>query len=270
MDAGSERAFEWFVRERSAALYRTAYLVTGDAHQAEDLLQSAFERAYRRWRRIRSMEYPEAYVRRMVVNLANDRRRFRRGRDEVALEEARRAMRRRLLVPAVVALVGVLATGSLTLARGRIQPGRSARIEPTSQTTPPARVEVDGGRGQPAHHSDPPAGAATAPAGQPSQAGGRASAEGCVRVRGPLPATVRAALLAEATRVLEAARYEVAGTLDSVERLDFAANSGRIACCRPRGPWSAWSTAAPGWSLRRWSAPPSLTRSAPWCWPLGW
>jgi hypothetical protein len=56
MDADSERAFEQFVRERSAALFRMAYLVKGDAHQAGDLLQSAFERAYRRWRRIRSMD----------------------------------------------------------------------------------------------------------------------------------------------------------------------------------------------------------------------
>jgi hypothetical protein len=35
MDADSERAFEQFVRERSAALFRTAYLVTGDAPQTE-------------------------------------------------------------------------------------------------------------------------------------------------------------------------------------------------------------------------------------------
>lgn len=87
MDADSERAFERFVEERSMALFRTAYLVAGDAHQAEDLLQSALEQAYRRWRRIRSMQYPEAYVRRVIVNLANDRRRVRRA-TEVALEEA--------------------------------------------------------------------------------------------------------------------------------------------------------------------------------------
>ena len=87
MDAGSERAFEQFVEERSMALFRTAYLVAGDVHQAEDLLQSALEQAYRRWRRIRTMEYPEAYVRRVIVNLACDRRRGRR-KVEVALEEA--------------------------------------------------------------------------------------------------------------------------------------------------------------------------------------
>jgi hypothetical protein len=37
MDADSERAFEQFVQQRSAALFRTAYLLCGDAHQAEDL-----------------------------------------------------------------------------------------------------------------------------------------------------------------------------------------------------------------------------------------
>jgi RNA polymerase sigma-70 factor (sigma-E family) len=87
MDAGGERAFKEFVEERSMALFRTAYLVTGDVHQAEDLLQSALEQAYRRWRRIRAMEHPESYVRRVVVNLACDRRRSRRGK-EVSLEEA--------------------------------------------------------------------------------------------------------------------------------------------------------------------------------------
>jgi RNA polymerase sigma-70 factor (sigma-E family) len=87
MDAGSERSFEQFVEERSMALFRTAYLVAGDVHQAEDLLQSALEQAYRRWRRIKTMEYPESYVRRVLVNLACDKRRGRRG-TEVTLEEA--------------------------------------------------------------------------------------------------------------------------------------------------------------------------------------
>jgi RNA polymerase sigma-70 factor (sigma-E family) len=86
MDAGSEHAFEEFVDQRSVALFRTAYLVAGDVHQAEDLLQSALEQAYRRWRRIRDMEHPEAYVRRVIVNLACDRRRSRKA--EVALDEA--------------------------------------------------------------------------------------------------------------------------------------------------------------------------------------
>jgi RNA polymerase sigma-70 factor (sigma-E family) len=71
--------FEEFVAARSRSLFRTAYLLTGSRESAEDLLQSALERAYPRWRRIRRAEQPEAYVRRMIVNLANDGWRRRRG-----------------------------------------------------------------------------------------------------------------------------------------------------------------------------------------------
>jgi DNA-directed RNA polymerase specialized sigma24 family protein len=95
MDAGSERAFEDFVEDRMMALFGTAYLLVGDVHQAEDLLQSALEKAYRRWRRIATMEYPEAHVRRVIVNLANDRWRRRRRTTEVALDEAEGASRPR-------------------------------------------------------------------------------------------------------------------------------------------------------------------------------
>jgi len=87
MDAAGERAFAEFVRDRSMALYRTAYLIAGDAHHAEDLLQSALERAYRRWRRIGAMDHPEAYVRRIIVNLATDRWRGRRYVTELPLDE---------------------------------------------------------------------------------------------------------------------------------------------------------------------------------------
>jgi hypothetical protein len=38
------------------ALFGTAYLLVGDVHQAEDLLQSALEKACRKWRRIQAME----------------------------------------------------------------------------------------------------------------------------------------------------------------------------------------------------------------------
>lgn len=65
--------FAEFVREVSPRLLRTAYLLNGNQHIAEDLVQEALERACRRWRRIAATEAPEAYVRRIVVNLANDR-----------------------------------------------------------------------------------------------------------------------------------------------------------------------------------------------------
>ena len=72
--------FVGFVEQRSAALFRTAFMLTGDPHTAEDLLQEALEKACRHWRRVADSDSPEAYVRRIVVNLANDRwRRLRRG-----------------------------------------------------------------------------------------------------------------------------------------------------------------------------------------------
>ena len=56
MDRDSEADFHDFVVSRSPALLGTAYLLTGDRHRAEDLLQSALAKALRHWSRIR----PEA------------------------------------------------------------------------------------------------------------------------------------------------------------------------------------------------------------------
>lgn len=59
-----EAGFNAFVAARSAALGRTAYLLTGDHHLAEDLLQTALLQAARHWERIHTA--PEAYVRRVL------------------------------------------------------------------------------------------------------------------------------------------------------------------------------------------------------------
>jgi RNA polymerase sigma-70 factor (sigma-E family) len=64
----STRDFEEFVRGRSTALLRTAYLLTGNRSAAEDLLQSVLERVYRRWPSI--SDSPDAYVRRALANAA--------------------------------------------------------------------------------------------------------------------------------------------------------------------------------------------------------
>jgi RNA polymerase sigma-70 factor (sigma-E family) len=65
--AEHEEAFGLFVAARSRHLLQTAYLLTGDRHRAEDLLQTALTRAYLRWDRI-SAEDPEGYVRRILAN----------------------------------------------------------------------------------------------------------------------------------------------------------------------------------------------------------
>jgi len=63
--------FEGFVAASSDRLVRTAYLLTGDAGHAEDIVQSALLRTARRWRSARRS--PEAYARTVVANLAKDR-----------------------------------------------------------------------------------------------------------------------------------------------------------------------------------------------------
>jgi RNA polymerase sigma-70 factor (sigma-E family) len=49
-------------------LYRTTYAVAGEHGLAEDALQSAYAKAFASWRRVRAVDHPEAYVRRMAVN----------------------------------------------------------------------------------------------------------------------------------------------------------------------------------------------------------
>ena len=61
-------------------LFRTAYLLTGDRHDAEDLLQNALARTCGRWSSIRDKGAADAYVRRTMVNLAQ-RQWKRRGRE---------------------------------------------------------------------------------------------------------------------------------------------------------------------------------------------
>lgn len=74
-----ETDFHEFVAARSAALFRGALVLTGNREAAEDLAQETLERACRKWRTIAAKDAPDAYVRRIMVNLANDRwRRFRR------------------------------------------------------------------------------------------------------------------------------------------------------------------------------------------------
>ena len=87
--------FEDFVRARSAALFRTALLLTGQHRaEAEDLLQGALERAYRHWGRVCRAGDPERYVRRILANAAIDRWRRLGRRPEYALpaDPAGRAM----------------------------------------------------------------------------------------------------------------------------------------------------------------------------------
>ncbi|MFY1677092.1 MULTISPECIES: SigE family RNA polymerase sigma factor [unclassified Streptomyces] len=65
----SEAEFTAYVRERRASLYATAYHLTGDRHEAEDLLQSALFSTYRAWDRISDKAAVGGYLRRTMTNL---------------------------------------------------------------------------------------------------------------------------------------------------------------------------------------------------------
>lgn len=71
------REFREFFAPRLPRLLGVAYLLCGDATEAEDLTQIALARAFVAWRRVRDSDYPDAYVRRILVN-ANSRRFSRR------------------------------------------------------------------------------------------------------------------------------------------------------------------------------------------------
>jgi RNA polymerase sigma-70 factor (sigma-E family) len=74
-DKLAEDEFVGFVLGSQVRLRRLAYLVCGDWHRAEDIVQTALAKMYVHWARIRRDEGPEPYARRAVVNAAIDERR---------------------------------------------------------------------------------------------------------------------------------------------------------------------------------------------------
>jgi RNA polymerase sigma-70 factor (sigma-E family) len=70
-----DERFVEFVSARRTRLFRLAYLLTADASAAEDLLQTAMEKTYARWPKVRRMEAPDAYVRKLMVNAVVSARR---------------------------------------------------------------------------------------------------------------------------------------------------------------------------------------------------
>ncbi|MFF8862170.1 RNA polymerase sigma-70 factor, sigma-E family [Streptomyces sp. 1222.5] len=75
--------FQSFVVGRWPRLMRTAFLLTGQQHAAEDLVQSTLEQVYVHWRKVGSADDPEAYVRRVMIN-AHARRHRRRLKEFLA------------------------------------------------------------------------------------------------------------------------------------------------------------------------------------------
>ena len=77
MNAADEADFAAFVATRSAALLSFAHVLTGDRHDAEDVVQTALAATALGWHRLRSKENPEGYVRRAIVTTHLNRQRRR-------------------------------------------------------------------------------------------------------------------------------------------------------------------------------------------------
>ena len=63
--------FEQYMAARQPSLLRTAYLLTGDRHSAEDLVQTALAKLYLSWDKVQRRELVDGYVRRIMVNENN-------------------------------------------------------------------------------------------------------------------------------------------------------------------------------------------------------
>ena len=63
--------FSAYMAARQPSLLRTAYLLTGDRHTAEDLVQTALAKLYLSWDKVKQREHVDGYVRRILINENN-------------------------------------------------------------------------------------------------------------------------------------------------------------------------------------------------------
>ncbi|WP_101258423.1 SigE family RNA polymerase sigma factor [Streptomyces barkulensis] len=73
MKTSAEAEYRQYVADRWPRMLRTAYLLTGNHHDAEDLAQVALAKAYTGWERVQRAADPDAYVWRIMINANADR-----------------------------------------------------------------------------------------------------------------------------------------------------------------------------------------------------
>jgi RNA polymerase sigma-70 factor (sigma-E family) len=90
VDEAAEAEFEAYFRARRDGVRRTAYLLCGDWHRADDHAQAAFVALHRHWRRIRDKAALDAWMRRTLVRSVVDesRRPWRRERFTDVVQES--------------------------------------------------------------------------------------------------------------------------------------------------------------------------------------
>lgn len=107
LDDEAEREFRDFVCAETPSLMRSAYLLTGDQHYAQDLVQSTLAGVALHWRT--AAEHPKAYARKALYRQAVSWWRWRGRRPETVLAELPEVVReddddreRRLVVRAAL------------------------------------------------------------------------------------------------------------------------------------------------------------------------
>lgn len=79
---GVQAGFVEFAAARSGALFRTAWLLCGDWHLAEDLVQETLGRLYPRWSKVARADQPEAYANTVLLRVFLTQRRRRSSREQ--------------------------------------------------------------------------------------------------------------------------------------------------------------------------------------------
>jgi RNA polymerase sigma-70 factor (sigma-E family) len=69
--ASRDADFSAYMLARKASLLRTAYLLTGDRHSAEDLVQVSLAKLYLAWDRVKDRGSIDGYLRRIMINENN-------------------------------------------------------------------------------------------------------------------------------------------------------------------------------------------------------
>src|SRR5688500_14111526 len=85
--AAKDAEFSGWMAARQPALMRTAYLLTGDHHSAEDLVQTTLAKVYLSWDKVHRREVIDGYARRILINENNSIWRRPRKKREVSSSE---------------------------------------------------------------------------------------------------------------------------------------------------------------------------------------
>jgi RNA polymerase sigma-70 factor (sigma-E family) len=85
-DGADVDEFREFASARAGQLFRIAYLISGDWHEAEDLVQTTLAKLFVAWHRVKRTGNPDAYARKVLTNAYLSQRRLKRSTETPVAE----------------------------------------------------------------------------------------------------------------------------------------------------------------------------------------